>query len=104
MLFSPTCEHCQHETEDIIKHIEGFKKIQIVMATPMPFYQMKEFYAKYQLSRFDNIRVGQDFKFFLPSFFRVHNLPYLAMYDKSGNLLKTVEGNMKVEELLEVFK
>ena len=33
MVFSPDCEHCQHETEEIIKNIDQFKKYQIVMAT-----------------------------------------------------------------------
>jgi thiol-disulfide isomerase/thioredoxin len=104
ILFSPTCEHCQYETEEIIRKIDDFKKVQIVMATPMPFDQMKEFYAKYKLARFDNIKVGRDYLYFLPSFFMVHNLPYLAMYNKKGNLLKTFEGNMKIDDLLQVFK
>jgi thioredoxin-related protein len=104
ILFSPTCEHCQHETEEIIKKIDAFKKIQIVMATPMPFNQMKEFYAKYKLDQFENIKVGRDYQFFLPSFFMVRNLPYLAMYNKEGNLLKTFEGNMKIDDLIQVFK
>ena len=104
MLFSPSCDHCQHETEEIIKRIDAFKKIEIVMATPMPFKQMKEFYGKYKLNKFENITVGQDFQYFLPSFFMVRNLPYLAMYDKKGNLLKTFEGNMKMDDLLRVFK
>lgn len=74
------------------------------MATPMPFNQMKEFSMKYKLDQFENITVGQDFQYFLPSFFMVRNLPYLAMYDKKGKLLKTFEGNMKVDDLIQVFK
>src|SRR3569832_221487 len=37
MLFSPDCDHCKHETEEIIKNMDKFKKIEIVMATPLPF-------------------------------------------------------------------
>src|SRR5439155_16484705 len=54
ILFSPLCEHCQHETEELIKNIDEFKKIEIVMATTMPFDQMRDFYAKYQLANFKN--------------------------------------------------
>ncbi len=43
MLFNPQCDHCQHETEEIIKNIDRFKNIQIVMTTSMPFDAMKEF-------------------------------------------------------------
>jgi thioredoxin-related protein len=103
ILFSPTCDHCQHETEELIKHIGNFKKVQIVMATMMPFASMKDFYAKYELAKFKNIKVGQDFQYMLPSFYMVHNLPYLAMYDKKGQLLTTFEGNMKIEDLIKVF-
>jgi hypothetical protein len=46
MLFSPDCDHCQHETEEIIKHIDKFKNVQIVMATVMPFAAMKSFYGE----------------------------------------------------------
>ncbi|MDP4261808.1 MAG: redoxin domain-containing protein [Bacteroidota bacterium] len=104
MLFSPTCEHCQHETEELLKNMDEFKKIQIVMATTMPFVQMKEFYAKYELEKYKNIKVGQDIQYMLPSFYLVRNLPYLAMYDKDGKLLSTFEGTMKMEDLIKVFK
>ena len=104
ILFSPDCDHCKHETEEIIKHMDDLKKVQIIMATMMPFAAMKDFYIKYKLEEFKNIKVGQDFQYILPSFYRVHNLPYLAMYDKKGELLTTFEGTMKIEDLINVFK
>jgi thioredoxin-related protein len=91
MLFNPTCDHCQHETEAILKNIN-------------PFGLMKEFYTNYNLAKFKNISVGQDFQYTLPSFYMVHSLPYLAMYDKRGKLLTTFEGTMKIEDLIQVFK
>jgi thioredoxin-related protein len=104
MLFNPTCDHCQHETEQIIKNIDAFKKVQIILATTAPFGLMKEFYANYKLAKFKNISVGQDFQYTLPSFYMIHSLPYLAMYDKQGKLLTTFEGTMKIEDLIQVFK
>lgn len=104
ILFNPDCEHCKHETEEIIKNIDQFKDIQIVMATMMPFDAMKSFYEKYDLKRFDNITVGQDIKYTLPVFYNIRFMPYLAMYNKKGNLLTTFEGSMKIEDLENVFK
>ena len=49
MMFNPQCEHCQHETEELIKNIDKFKNIQIVMATSMPFDSMLVFRERYQL-------------------------------------------------------
>jgi thiol-disulfide isomerase/thioredoxin len=104
ILFNPDCEHCQHETEQIISRMEDFKKIQIVMATSMSFAAMKNFYQKYDIGRFDNIFMGQDFQYVLPSFFMIRNLPYLAMYDKKGKLLTTFEGTMSMDDILNKFK
>ena len=104
ILFNPECDHCKHETEEILKHIDELKKVQIVMATMAQYAPMKDFYAKYKLGDFENIKVGQDFQYMLPSFYRVSSLPYLAMYDQKGNLLTTFEGTMKIEDLINVFK
>ena len=104
MLFNPDCDHCKHETEEIIKNIDQLKNIQIVMATMMTFDAMKSFYEKYDLKRFDNIRVGKDISYMLPTFYSIRFMPYLAMYDKKGNLLTTFEGAMKIEDLVNVFK
>jgi len=88
MYFSPDCEHCQHQTEDILHDIHSFKKIQIVMATYQPFESMKIFYEKYDFGKY-NIHVGRDTKFILPPFFKIESLPYMALYDKKGNLITT---------------
>jgi thioredoxin-related protein len=103
MLFNPECDHCQHETEEIINHIDQFKNVQIVMATMMPFDAMKSFYQKYELSKYKNIVVGQDQNFFLIPFYSVSNLPFLAFYDKEGNLISVFEGSLPIEKILAEF-
>src|SRR6185436_1169349 len=55
ILFSPECEHCQKETEELITKIDSFKNIQIVMATFMPVDKIRPFYNDYKLDRFPNI-------------------------------------------------
>jgi thiol-disulfide isomerase/thioredoxin len=104
IVFNPDCEHCKHETEEIVKNIDSLKNVQIIMATMMPFDLMKSFYENYDLQRFQNIIVGKDVQYTLPSFYQMHFMPYLAMYDKKGNLLSTFEGAMKIEDLIHTFK
>jgi len=104
MLFSPDCDHCQHETEEIIKNIQQFKKTQIVMATWMPFEKMLEFRIKFGLEKFSNIIVGHDKGFFLPAFFNVRNLPFLAFYNKNKELISVFEGNMPIGKVIEELK
>ncbi|MBS1653801.1 MAG: thioredoxin [Bacteroidetes bacterium] len=104
MLFNPECSHCQHETEELLKNIDKFDDIEIVMSTNMPFAKMKEFYQHYQLDRFKNIIVGQDVNFVLPSFFRIRNLPFLGFYNKKQELISVFEGAMPIDKVLEEFQ
>ena len=104
MYFSPECDHCQHQVNDMLKRMKDLKKYQIVMATNKPFEEMKMFYEKYKLAAFHNITMGRDTKFLLPPFFRMRNMPYLALYDKKGKLITTFDGNVKVDNLIKVFK
>ena len=70
MIFNPTCEHCQHETEEIIK----------------------------------NIIVAQDPHFFLPPYYMINSLPFLAFYNKKKELISVFEGSMPVEKALAELK
>ncbi|HVU53454.1 MAG TPA: protein disulfide isomerase family protein [Puia sp.] len=103
MFFSPTCDHCKHQTESILSNFKKFKDMEIVMATYQPFSEMREFYTEYHLAEHPNIKLGRDEKFFLAPFYKIRNLPYLALYDKKGNLITTFEGTQKVETILDAF-
>jgi thiol-disulfide isomerase/thioredoxin len=104
MVFNPGCEHCKHETEEIIKNIDDFKNIQIVMSTPQSFTEMKGFYKEYKLNKYPNIIVGRDEHFTLPSFYMIHSLPFLAFYNKKQDLISVHEGSMTVPKMLEEIK
>ncbi len=104
MLFSPDCDHCQHETEEIIKNITAFDKVQIVMSTTLPFDKMVDYYNKYDLKRFDNIIVGKDQAYFLPVFYDIHNLPFLAFYNKKKELISVFSGALPINKVAEELK
>jgi thioredoxin-related protein len=102
ILFNPACDHCQREAEELVAHINDFKDVQIVMSTNMFFEDMKDFEKKYNLAD-HNIWVGRDVEYILPAFYRIHNIPYLAMYNKNGDLITTFEGSMKIEDILKTL-
>lgn len=104
MIFNPQCEHCQHETEAIIKNIADFKKVQIVMAALAPFDSMKVFYKKYRLDQFDNITVGQDKQTFLPAFYMMRNLPFFGFYNQKKELISVFEGALSISQMLETIR
>ena len=103
MLFNPQCSHCQHETEELIKNIDKFKNIQIVMTTSMLFDSMMTFREKYKLADYKNIVVAQDIHYSLISFFMIHSLPFLAFYDKKKELISVFEGGLQMEKILKEF-
>jgi thioredoxin-related protein len=103
MFFSPTCDHCKHQTKDIMESFDKFKDIEIVMATYQPFGEMRDFYKSFNIANHPNIKMGRDEKFVLPVYYKIKNLPFLALYDKKGNLITTFEGNQKVDTLLNAF-
>jgi hypothetical protein len=86
MLFNPQCEHCQYETEELIKNIDKFKNIRVTMSTSMAFDSMLAFRIRYELAQYKNIVVAQATHFFLFSFFNVHHLPFLAFIISIKNL------------------
>lgn len=103
-IFSPDCEHCQHETEQLIKNINKFKKSQIVMITWLPWDDMKAFYKKYQIEKYPVITMARDTRFFFPPFFKVRNLPSIFIYDKKGNFKKSFEGTIGTDVIASYLK
>ena len=104
MYFSPECDHCKHQTTEMINRIKDLSKYQIILVTYQPEEEMAGFQTYYQLQKYANIRMGRDSKFLLPPFYRIQNLPFLALYNKQGELLKTFDGNVKVDMIIKSFK
>lgn len=104
MYFSPECHHCQRQMEDMLARMEELKKVQIILATYRPMEELIAFENKYKLQRHSNIQAGRDTKYFLQPFFRIRNLPYLALYDAGGKLITTFEGNVNVDRLIEELR
>lgn len=104
MLFNPECEHCQHEAEQIVANKEDFRNIHIIMATTYPIYRMKEFAEKYGLAQMENVVMAKDPYYLLPAFYEIRNLPYLAFYNKKGNLINTFEGSLGIDKILQLFE
>jgi thioredoxin-related protein len=104
IVFSPECDHCQHETKAITDAINKFKKIQIVMASWLPYQQIQKFYTDFNIAAYPNITMGWDKSFFLPPYYKLSSLPFMALYDKKGNLLSVYEGSVKIEKILAAFE
>lgn len=102
--FSPECDHCRLQTEELLKHIDAFKNTQIVMATSLPFEKMKAFYDEFHIAKYKNIIMGQDILFFFSRYYKNHYLPGIAVYNKKRALLDFYDGGAKTEELIQLVQ
>jgi thioredoxin-related protein len=104
MFFSPGCDHCIHQFEDMVKRMKDLKSYHIIMATYQPVEELAEFNKKYQIAKYPNIVTGRDANYFLPPFYEIRNFPYFAFYNKSGKLTGVFEGNMSVDNIIRKLK
>jgi len=103
IIFSPDCEHCQHETEALLANINKFRHTQIIMITYLPYDEMIRFYKNYKIADYPQITMARDTKFFFPVFFKVKNLPSIFVYDRKGNFKKNFEGSVKIDSVSAVL-
>ncbi len=99
MIFSPDCEHCINETRKLIAHIDLFKKVQIIMTSPIQYEFIKKFYEELKIADYPNITVGRDPGYMLGTFFKVRAFPAIFLYDKKGNFVRAFDGNDPVESI-----
>jgi thiol-disulfide isomerase/thioredoxin len=104
MVFSPDCEHCQAETKELTANIDKFKKVQIVMASPLEFDFIKKFYEEFDIAKYSNITMGRDPSYFLGTFYDIHAFPAIYVYNKKGKLVNWHSGSTPIAKLLEDIK
>lgn len=74
------------------------------MASMFSINQIKDFEQTYGLSQLPNVVTGKDIYFLIPPFYDVRSLPFMAFYNKKGDLISVFEGSMSVSKVLELFK
>jgi thiol-disulfide isomerase/thioredoxin len=100
MYFSPDCEHCQRETEELISNMDSLKNVEFYFVSYDPFDRLKIFNSHYKLSKFPNIILGRDYSFFLSKHFNVKVTPYLAIYNKYKQLNIVYAGKGEIHEII----
>jgi thioredoxin-related protein len=93
--FSPDCSHCQHTAEAFADSMNLFKNTFFVWVSFHTPPQIKTFAHQYKLDQFDNVRLGRDTSYYIPSFFQVRFTPFMAVYNPQGKLVQAFEGGEK---------
>jgi len=103
IIFSPDCEHCQHETKELTANIKLFRKAQIIMASPLEHPILKKFYDEYGLAAYPNIIMGRDPSYFFGTFYNIRSFPAIFVYNKKGNFIKAFDGTVPVNQIAEIL-
>lgn len=100
MLFNPTCEHCEEQTETFKEHIDLFKKTKLVlMAGSMMMPYLEFFENAHKVSEYPKMVVGVDSSGFIDKTFLYNNLPQINIYDKDRKLVRVFTGDVPMDSL-----
>jgi len=100
LYFSPDCEHCQKETEQILHHMDSLKEARFYFVTNDPFDRLRTFKGYYKLDRFPNVTLGRDEDFFLLRHFKGAYPPYLVLYDRQKRQRAAYQGDTPVDTII----
>jgi thioredoxin-related protein len=99
VIFSPDCGHCQHIATEIIKNINHFSKVNILMVTWLPYSNMLSFYKTYNMADYPQITMAWDSKYFFPPYYHLQSFPKLIIYNKKGKYVKEFSGEIQIEDV-----
>ncbi|HEX5152898.1 MAG TPA: thioredoxin domain-containing protein [Parafilimonas sp.] len=102
--FSPSCGHCQLTADEYSKKMQDMKDIYFVWVSYYPLPEIKEFAKNFNLQQFNNITIGRDENYTIPSYYRVKFTPFMAIYNKEHHLIKTYQQGTDADTLIKLLK
>lgn len=98
--FNPDCGHCQQTAEKIAEKMNSFKDVTFLWVTYLsPMEEIEAFKKQFKLASYSNVHFGKDPQYYIPSFFRVEQTPFVALYDAKGKYVKAWPMYFTVNEL-----
>lgn len=97
--FSPECDHCHALLNEYCSNAKLFSGTSVAMVTFAPIAAVKKVIDKYKLYNHPNVYVGTEGNtFFLRKYYGLTETPFVALYNKNGDLIKRYNKNpdMKV--------
>lgn len=101
--FSPHCEHCQKEITDLLENYYKFKNTQFILASSVSFPELKFFEILNNLKAYPNITFAWEPNRTFTKVFNISYIPYVAIFDTQQHLIKTFEGESKVDDWLKLI-
>ena len=98
--FSPECDHCHVLMKEWFKQAGNFRKASVAMITFLPLNSVTLFEKEYNTKQHSNIITGTEgTTFFVRNYYKVLDLPFVALHDKNGNLVSTYSKDIPLNTL-----
>lgn len=98
--FSPECDHCHVLMKEWFKRSGDFSKASVAMITFLPVSSVSLFEREYNTKQHSNIIAGTEGTTFLVrNYYKVLDLPFVALHDKNGNLVSTYSKDIPLNTL-----
>ncbi len=98
--FSPECDHCHVLMKEWFKQAGNFRKASVAMITFLPLNSVALFEKEYNTKQHSNIITGTEgTTFFVRNYYKVLDLPFVALHDKNGNLVSTYSKDIPLNTL-----
>lgn len=99
--FSPECDHCEKMMKEFKKKEASFNKASVAMITHLPVASVAKFVQQYGLKKYSNVYVGTEGStFFVKNYYKIEHMPFIALHDKNGNLVKEYRNEGPLTDLI----
>lgn len=92
--FSPECPYCKAQTETIVNNMQSMQNIRFYFFSSYPVSFVRQYAEQYQLNKFTNITVGQDYENYFGNYFKVEGIPYIVIYNKDKIMKQALIGSV----------
>lgn len=99
--FNTGCEHCQYETEQILKNEKQLHHSQVLMISRQPARELMAFDTAHELSSYPFIRLLRDSANSFHETFGTAMVPSIFIYNREQKLVKKYLGETKIENLIQ---
>lgn len=103
MFISPSCEHCQKETEKLLTKMQELNNVKFFFISIEPLHELAVFNKYYHLSRYSNIVIGKDLALSMVKHFEIQSPPFTAVFNKDKELFAVFNGEFDINKLVEMI-
>lgn len=100
IFFRPECDHCQHAAKAISENLTALAKTELYFITSQPLEMSEKFSEEYKLAGHSNIHFALTTTEEILDNYGPIATPSAYIYSADGRLIKSFNGEVKIEELL----